>query len=204
MTPDLAETLLSHVSRFGLHFVVLCAYVSCLILPIPTSLVMVTAGGFMAAGQLDPALVYPATWLAAVAGDQTGYLIGRRAGPPLLQRMSRRARPAAMVARARQGLAQHGVAAVFLSAWAFAPLCPYVNLAAGSLRYDWRRFALANAAGEAVWVGLYLTLGLVFADQIMALFQLLPGLSGAAILGLALAAGLAVGWRLRRRHRRAA
>ena len=200
MTPDLAETLLSQVSRFGLPFVVLCAYLSCLILPIPTSLVMVTAGGVMAAGLLDPALVYPATWLAAIAGDQTGYLIGRRAGPPLLDRLSRRPRPAAMIARAREGLAQHGVTTVFLSAWAFAPLCPYVNLAAGSLRYDWRRFALANAAGEAVWVGLYLTLGLVFGDQLAALFRLLPGLSGAAILGLVLAAGLALGWRLLRRR----
>ena len=200
MTPDLTETLLSQVSRYGLPFVVLCAYLSCLILPIPTSLVMVATGTFMATGLLDPVLVYPATWMAAVAGDQTGYLIGRRTGPPLLDRLSRHAGSAAMIARARQGLAQHGVKTIFFSAWAFAPLCPYVNLAAGSLHYDWRRFALANAAGEVVWVGLYLTLGLVFGDRIAALFRLLPGLSGAAILGLILTAGLALGWRLRRRR----
>ena len=71
------------------------------------------------------------------------------------------------------------------------------DFAGGAARLDWGRFTRAGIAGEAVWVALYVGLGAAFADDILALADLLGSVSGllaavavAAALGLWLRAAL--------------
>lgn len=189
------ETALSLVAEYGAVIVGLCAYLSCLLVPIPTALVMLAAGGFVAAGDLDAVTVWAMALGAAILGDQTGYWIGRRTGAALLPRLSARPSRAALLSRAERFVARHGGLGVFLSTWLFAPLGPWVNLVAGGTGLGWLRFTLWDAAGEAIWVTGYLSLGYLFGDRIDALSGLLGNLSGLLVAGV-ITAGLGlVLWR---------
>ena len=58
-------------------------------LPFPASILMLTAGGFVAAGDLDLLTTFAAAAIGAIAGDQVGFWAGRRLGAPLLARLGR-------------------------------------------------------------------------------------------------------------------
>ena len=60
------------------------AFLSCLLVPIPTSLMMLTGGAFAAAGDIALWQVALAAWVGAVLGDQTGFFIGRKGGKAAL------------------------------------------------------------------------------------------------------------------------
>lgn len=184
------DTVLSLVSSYGVLIVAVCAFLSCLLVPIPTSLVMLSAGAFVASGDLTAISVWLAAWGAAVLGDNTGYLIGRSGGAAVLTRLERSPARAKVVARARAALDKNGGLGVFLSTWLFAPLGPYVNFVAGSVRMAWPRFALWDMAGEAIWVTVYLGLGFAFGDRVEQLSSLLSNASGFLVAGL-IAVGLA-------------
>lgn len=193
----MTDTILSLVSAYGALIVAVCAFLSCLLIPIPTSLVMLSAGAFVAAGDLTFASIWLAAWGAAVLGDNTGYLIGRTGGAAVLTRLSRSPSRAAVVTRARASLDRYGGTSVFLSTWLFAPLGPYVNFVAGSVGMGWLRFVLCDMAGEAIWVSFYLGLGYAFGDRIDELSSLLGNASGFLVAGLvAVALGLLLRYRL--------
>nr|WP_027946642.1 DedA family protein [Amycolatopsis taiwanensis] len=86
----------------------------------------------------------------ALLGAQTGYLIGRRAGPALLDRPDRPRLHAAVV-RAREALDRYGVGKAVVLA-RFIPLVRTVlNPLAGALRVPARTFTLWQVAGGLVW-----------------------------------------------------
>ena len=76
----MTETLLSIVASYGVWVVLCSAYISCLAVPIPTALVMLSAGAFAAAGDLDIYAVFAASLIGAILGDQTGFALGRIGG----------------------------------------------------------------------------------------------------------------------------
>lgn len=160
------------------------AYFSCLAIPIPTALVMLSAGAFSAVGDLEFSTLLAAGWLAAVAGDQTGYWIGRKAGGPVLDRLSRAPARKRVIDRAKAVVADKGDLGVFFSTWLFAPLGPWVNLTAGAAGLGWARFSFWDGAGEAIWVTVYLGLGFAFGDQLEELIALMGNLSGFLVAGL--------------------
>ncbi len=178
------DTALALVAQYGALIVGICAYLSCLLIPIPTALVMLAAGGFVAAGDLQAALVWASAWGAAVAGDQTGYWIGRGGGAHVLPRLARSPTRAKMLEKARAFVDRHGGLGVFFSTWLFAPLGPWVNFVAGAAGLGWVRFSLWDMAGEAIWVTGYLSLGYLFGDRIEALAELLGNTSGFLVAGL--------------------
>lgn len=178
------DTILSLVSDYGAWIVAFCAFFSCLLVPIPTSLVMLSAGAFVTAGDLTAVSIWFAAWGAAVLGDNTGYLIGRTGGASVLARIAKAPSRAKVLERARASLDKRAGIGVFLSTWLFAPLGPYVNFIAGSVGMGWLRFALWDMAGEAVWVSLYLGLGYFFGDRIDAIYGLMGNASGFLVAGL--------------------
>lgn len=185
----MTETVFALISAYGVYVILASAYLSCLALPVPTSLMMLSGGAFAAAGDLMLWQVVSAAFAGAVAGDQTGYAIGRIGGPRLIERLGQRPSRAAVLDRARALVDRHGGTGVFLSTWAVAPLGPWVNFVAGSTGLSWARFTVADVTGELVWVGLYVGLGLVFASQIETVATLAGNLVGlAAALAVAAAA----------------
>lgn len=195
----MTEAIVALVPVYGLVLIALATFFSCLALPIPASLVMLSAGGFAAAGDLVLWQAAAAALGGAILGDQAGYQLGR-AGGRLLAGRTVSPRRAALMGKATAYLQERGALAVFLSRWLLSPLGPYVNFAGGAARLDWMRFTRAGVAGEAVWVTLHVGLGAVFADDLVALADLMANASG-LLAALAVAGVLAIWLRAALKHR---
>jgi len=200
---DLLAVALADYGALALWGVV---YVSCLFMPIPTWAVLMLSGALVAGGILAPLAVAVAAVTGAVAGDQTGYWAGRRAGS-LRARLAGRPRIGALVAAAEGRLLHNVSGTVFFTRWLVAPLGPYVNVAAGATGVGFWRFTLPALAGRGLWLGGYVALGWAFADRLeeagARVGQIMGGLAVLAVLGVA--GWLAVArWRVRRGQRRAA
>ena len=178
----MTDWLLGLVPTYGGWLLALSTFLSCLALPIPASLLMLVAGGFVAGGDLTLVGSAGAALAGAVAGDQTGYAAGRLGGSALMTRLGSRAAP---VAKATDLLARRGGVAVFLSRWLVSALGPYVNLAAGAAGQSWARFTAWGVAGEAVWVSLYVGVGYAVPGNLAAAsdmaFDLLAALAAGAV-----------------------
>lgn len=184
----MTDTLLGLVPAWGPWLVAAITFLSCIALPVPSSLVMLAAGGFTATGDLSLPQVGAAALSGAVLGDQAGFALGRRGGAAVMARVEHSAAGAAGIARARALLGSWGDAAVFFTRWLFSAAGPWINLAAGAAGHGWRRFTLWGTLGETVWVGAYIGLGRLFAGNLQAAGDLMSSVLGilagaAAMLG---------------------
>lgn len=174
----MTDWLLALVPQYGLWLLAATTFLSCLALPFPASILMLTAGGFAAAGDLVLWQAVLAAATGAVAGDQLGFWAGRGFGTLVLAQL--RADPGRdrLLAKADALMDRRGLVAVFLSRWLVSPLGPYVNLVAGSTGYGWPRFTAAGVVGEVVWAGLYVGFGYGFAGNLEAATDMLGSVLG--------------------------
>jgi membrane protein DedA with SNARE-associated domain len=126
--------------------------------PLPGETALITAAILASQGKLQIELVIALAALAAIIGDNAGYLISRKVGRSLLER------PGLFERRRRRILEigepffeRHGPKAVFFGRW-IVGLRTWASWLAGASRMPWRSFAIWNAAGGISWAT---TIGLV-------------------------------------------
>lgn len=180
----MTDLLLGLIVDYGGFLLFIVTYLSCLAVPVPSSLLMLAGGGFVASGDLTVFGVVGAAYLGAVLGDQTGFHLGKRAGDLIEVKFAKGPRRAALHKRAAFLTNQYGGSGVFLSRWLFSPLGPYVNFAGGAAGLNWFSFTVWGMIGEAVWVSLYVGLGYGFADRITELADILGNASGFMAAGV--------------------
>lgn len=78
----LSGWLLGLVPTYGPWLIGASTFLSCLALPVPVSILMLTAGGFVASGDLGALQIVVAALAGEVLGDQAGFRIGRIGGGP--------------------------------------------------------------------------------------------------------------------------
>lgn len=145
----MTETLQALLPEWGPFLLAASAFLSCMMLPLPTSALLITAGALSGTGHLSlPALVAGA-WLGAAAGDLTAFSLAHRLGPRLEAMGGKRK---ALFDRARQFIAHRGPPAIFLARWVITPLGPASNYVAGATGMKTSRFLLASLPGEFLWV----------------------------------------------------
>jgi membrane-associated protein len=160
-------------------------------------------GGVLAAQDRVPLPAALAVGTAgALAGDSTGYWIGRRWGPRLLaSRLGRRVGPRRL-GRVEGLLLRGGGGTMFLARCTAGARVVLPGLA-GMLGLRYRRFALWTGSAAVLWAASHVLLGFLAGAG----WRHVHHLSGRVGLALAaaLVAGLAVAWLLRRprRHRQA-
>lgn len=170
-------------------------------LVVPGETAVIIGGVVAHAGGLPLWAVMVAAAVGAIAGDQVGFLVGRRYGPGLLTRLPRRLRHEEQITRALALIARRGAAAVVLGRWtaAFRALVPGI---AGMARMRRAEFTIANVVGGVVWAVLVAGGGFLAGASYRVLEQRL-GLASGLLLGVfAIGVVSAVVIR-RRRHRRA-
>ena len=159
-------------------------------IPVPGEIALVTAAVLAAQHKmaLSPAWIAAAASAGAIAGDSTGFSIGRRYGRSLFDRLGRRFPRhfgPGHVVLAERIFTRHGVWAVFFGRF-IALLRIFAGPLAGSLRMPYGRFLAANASGGIVWAAgmtyLIWFLGLA-AEQWLSRFSWL-GLAAALLAGL--------------------
>ncbi len=138
----------------------------------------------------------------AIAGDSTGYEIGKYMGPWLLER--RPLRDNLGVHKARRVIARFGGPAVFLGRWVALARAMVPGLTGMSgMRY--RTFLAYNAAGGIVWGSTFVLLGYAIGEKFQ---SVLSTASTGSYIVAAVAAAVVVGYvvfrKLRERRERQA
>jgi membrane-associated protein len=115
---------------------------------LPGDSLLVTAGILAAAGQLDIAWLLLFPTLAAIAGDQTGYIIGRTAGSALADRYPKFK---VHLERAHSFYEKHGTKTIVIAR--FVPIIrTFVPAVAGAAKMRYRGFVVFNIIGGTLWV----------------------------------------------------
>jgi membrane-associated protein len=119
---------------------------------LPGDSLLVTAGVFAASGQLHISELLLLVPLCAIAGDQIGYWIGRKAGQALYRREDSLIFRKSHLERARQFYEKYGGKTVILAR--FIPIirtfCPPV---AGAAQMPYGRYFAYDVAGGFLWGG---------------------------------------------------
>nr|WP_210149366.1 VTT domain-containing protein [Paeniglutamicibacter terrestris] len=119
---------------------------------LPGDSMLFTAGLLVATGALDVSLPLFATliFIAAFVGDQTGYFIGRKAGPAIFNKPNSRFFRQEYVEKAHGFFERFGGRAVVLAR--FVPVVrTFVPVIAGVAHMSYRVFALYNLLGALLW-----------------------------------------------------
>ena len=89
-------------------------------------------------------------WVAAVAGDQVGYLFGQRVGPALFRRPDSRFFKQENVDKAQAFFDKYGPKAIVLAR--FVPIVrTFTPITAGVSRMEYRTFVTFNLIGGTIW-----------------------------------------------------
>ena len=165
---------------------------------VPGETAAILGGALVSEGRASVWVMTTVVCVAAVAGDSTGYLVGRRLGPGLAARVDggRRQR---RFERAGDFLDRHGGAAIFFGRFvAFArTLIPSLAGAAG---IPYRRFAAFSVPAGILWGIGNVLIGVAAARSYERVAAAL-GTGTAVALGVAVVVGVVV-WRVRRSRTR--
>ena len=119
---------------------------------LPGDSLLFTLGMFVGTGAIGVHIwvAAPLVWLAAVAGNQTGYLIGRKAGPAIFNKPDSRLFKQEYVERTSDFFERHGGKAVTLAQ--FVPIVrTFTPVIAGVGKMNYRHFITFNILGATFW-----------------------------------------------------
>ncbi|MEU4808581.1 DedA family protein [Nocardia fluminea] len=161
-----------------------CAFIIGLFLPGDSMLI--TAGIVLASHANGEAQVWAlsvGTMLAAIAGNQVGYVVGARTGHRLVARKNGRYINTRNLAKVTDLLERHGFLAVLVARWIpwVRTLCPMVAGAAGM---DHRRYTVASTLGAIIWAPVLLLIGYYAGEFLEQVPWLMPAVIGTLIAGL--------------------
>jgi len=199
MAQSLLELLRGFVAQYGYWAVGITLLLENAGIPVPGETVLLLAS-FLAYSQHELSLpwVIVVAICAATVGDNLGFLIGSRGGRPFLDRYRATFRIAPeVVERGEKLFARYGAATVFFARFLFG-LRIIAGPLAGVLRMPWKRFAVWNVLGAALWVVVIATIGYKFGqhwDKVMSVLERLN--VAAAVVAICVALVLWF-WRSRR------
>src|SRR5260370_42188036 len=142
----MSHWLVTAFASYGFAVIVVAIYLEGCGVPLPGETVLLAGGFFARQGSLPLGWVLVAAFLAATAGDNTGYWIGRRGGRALVARHGRWVGLTAQRLESIAGFfARHGAKTILIprcldGVRAFAPLF------AGLTRIPWRPCAAIRSA----------------------------------------------------------
>jgi membrane-associated protein len=190
--------LVSEASGWAYGIVFLFAFLDVLVPVVPSEASVITAGVVAAAGGLYLPLIIVAAACGAFLGDNTAYLVGRRFGTRATKHFLRGGKAQKTLDWAERQLTQRG-GELILGARFIPGGRTAVTLAAGTLAFPWRRFAVFDAIAALIWA-LYASLLGYFGGRA---FENAPWKGLLVALGIAFAVAVGVEivrWYLRRRR----
>jgi membrane-associated protein len=132
---------------------------------LPGDSLLFTAGLLASRGVLYFPVIAVGCALAAIAGDQVGYVIGRKAGPALFKRPDSRLFHKKNVDRARVYFEKNGPRTIILAR--FIPVIrTFAPVVAGVGQMDYRKFVTYNVVGGILWGSGVTTAGYILGESI--------------------------------------
>lgn len=183
--------------QYGLTVLFATVFVEGFGIPAPGQTFMIGGALLAQQGELNLGGVAAVAWVAAVSGDNLGYVIGRLGGNRLLRRLRF---PQAHLQRVEQQFRRYGIWIV-ASARFFDVLRQLNGVVAGSLEMPWLRFLVFNAIGATLWVALWVPGVYFFSGRIAQLLGSFGKLHTVVVLASGLAAAATLLWLVRRWRR---
>jgi len=159
----------------------------------PGELVLLVAGLLIASGGLNPYAFIPLSLFACAAGSLVGYSWARVVGDHALRGLARRLRQQRNLERVEERMRAAGWVKIGISRL-IPGLRIYTTLVAGAVRVSRGSFLIATAWSTVVWVGVFVSLGMLigvpvvhFLDRIQQL-----ALQGAILILMGVGCYLAV------------
>lgn len=164
---DIVEAIRHFMASYGYWSVAISLLLENAGVPVPgeTILLIASASAYNQHRLNLPWIIIVGT-IAATAGDNLGYWIGRRGGRPLLERwrsffhIGQR-----HIAMGEALIEKHGPVAIFLARF-LAGARIFAGPIAGILHMEWKRFALFNFLGAMTWVAAISAIGYAFGSQL--------------------------------------
>jgi len=123
--------------------------------PLPGETILIAAGAYAGATHhLAPSLVVIVAAVAAIAGDNVGYLLGRRYGARILGGANRRLQGWARHLQAVQRMFDRYGSWVVVGGRFLSVVRTYAAFGAGATNMRWRRFLTLNTLGGIGWAAL--------------------------------------------------
>lgn len=149
--------LIGIVGQFGLPFIIFAETGLLVGFFLPGDSLLITAGLFAARGDLSLPLLLVTLIPAAIAGNATGYAIGRRTGQALYSRPDSLLFRREHLRMTQEYYARHGGKTIIIAQ--FAPILrTFAPVVAGVAGMGYGRFASRNVIGAVLWIA-SMTLG---------------------------------------------
>jgi membrane protein DedA with SNARE-associated domain len=139
--------------------------------PVPGEIMLIAAAVFAGAGQMNIAVVFLVAVLAAVIGDNIGFIVGHFGGRPLAERFGRYVfLTPERLDRAEKYFNAHGGKVVTIARF-IDGLRQINGLLAGIAGMHWLKFLGYNALGAVLWVGTWCGLGYLAGENIVEIYD---------------------------------
>jgi membrane protein DedA with SNARE-associated domain len=202
--PGFLNSLAPVLNHYGVWAIVLLVFLEDFGVPVPGETVLIAGAVFAGSGQLNIVMVGLAGFIAAIAGDNVGYAIGRFGGRALVDRWGKYIflTPERMD-RAENFFNRHGGKIIAIARFVEG-LRQANGIIAGIIEMHWLKFVAFNALGAALWVGTWVSVGYFAGQHITAIYDAITRYSLYAAIA---AAVVIVAWiflHIRKRRRRVA
>jgi membrane protein DedA with SNARE-associated domain/rhodanese-related sulfurtransferase len=170
-------------------------------LPLPALPFLIAAGALVGAGQMTAGVALVSAVLAAMAGDQVWFELGRRRGRQVLNWLCRISlEPTSCVRRTEDFFSRHGVRALIVAKFVpgFSTIAPPL---AGIVGLSVPQYLLFNGLGTVLWAGTGIGLGWIFSDQVEQALTISAQIGPTIGLTLIAAALSYVGYKAAHRYR---
>jgi membrane protein DedA with SNARE-associated domain len=166
--------------------------------PVPGEIMLIAAAVFAGAGQMNIAVVFLVAVLAAVIGDNIGFIVGHFGGRPLAERFGRYVfLTPERLDRAEKYFNAHGGKVVTIARF-IDGLRQINGLLAGIAGMHWLKFLGYNALGAVLWVGTWCGLGYLAGENIVEIYDGFERYKWYAIGALAVVVAIVIIRRVRR------
>jgi membrane protein DedA with SNARE-associated domain len=166
--------------------------------PVPGEIMLIAAAVFAGAGQMNIAVVFLVAVLAAVIGDNIGFIVGHFGGRPLAERFGRYVfLTPERLEKAENYFNAHGGKVVTIARF-IDGLRQINGLLAGIAGMHWLKFLGYNALGAVLWVGTWCGLGYLAGENIVEIYDTFERYKWYVIGALAVVIAIVITRRVRR------
>jgi membrane protein DedA with SNARE-associated domain len=199
--PGFLAALDSPLEHYGLWAVALFVFLEDFGIPVPGETVLIAGAVFAGSGRLNIVAVGVVGFVAAVAGDNIGYVIGRYGGRALVERWGRYVfLTKERLDKAERFFERHGGKIIVVARY-IEGLRQANGIIAGIIGMRWLKFLACNALGAALWVGTWVSVGYFAGQHMTTIYDAITNYSlYAAIAAVVLIAAWAL-FHLRKRRR---
>lgn len=183
------DFILAELARHGYAILFASVFLETVGFPVPAAIALLLAGAASARGSLSALATVGGPFVVILIGDSLMFLLGRYSGWWLLGLLCRfTLNPESCILRSADAFYKRGRALLV-----FAKFVPGINTMApplaGSMNMRWTQFFGLDAAGAALYVSAYWSLGFLFGDAVDPITKTMQAFSRAAGWAAFLAVG---------------